>query len=79
MILGCSTTAFAADANNDDITNLPHNGADYFETEIRVNEEDEERISDFVTVYGYQYTKGSLKSGSWRNGASGGVPHLLRP
>ena len=31
-----------------------------------------EQISDFVTVYGYQYTKGSLKSGAWRNGTSGG-------
>ncbi len=52
--------------------NLPHDGADYFETEIKADEENEERISDFVTVYGYQYTKGSLKSGAWRNGTSGG-------
>lgn len=72
LIFGCSTTAFATDTNNYHTENLPHNGADYFETEIRVDEENEERISEFVTVYGYQYTKGSLKSGAWRNGTSGG-------
>ena len=64
LILGCSTTAFAAETHNYDTENLPHDGADYFETEIKADEENEERISDFVTVYGYQYTKGSLKSGS---------------
>ena len=72
LILGCSTTAFAAETHNYDTENLPHDGADYFETEIKADEENEERISDFVTVYGYQYTKGSLKSGAWRNGTSGG-------
>lgn len=72
LIFGCSTTAFATDTNNYHTENLPHNGADYFEMEIRVDEENEERISEFVTVYGYQYTKGSLKSGAWRNGTSGG-------
>lgn len=72
LILGCSTTAFAAETHNYDTENLPHDGADYFETEIKDDEENEERISDFVTVYGYQYTKGSLKSGAWRNGTSGG-------
>ena len=61
LILGCSTTAFAAETHNYDTENLPHDGADYFETEIKADEENEERISDFVTVYGYQYTKGSLK------------------
>lgn len=60
------------DPHNYDTENLPHDGADYFETEIKADEENEERISDFVTVYGYQYTKGSLKSGAWRNGTSGG-------
>jgi hypothetical protein len=72
LIFGCSATAFAADTDSNHTENLPHNGANYFETEIRVEEENEERISDFVTVYGYQYTKGSLKSGTWRNGTSGG-------
>ena len=72
LILVCSTTAFAAETHNYDTENLPHDGADYFETEIKADEENEERISDFVTVYGYQYTKGSLKSGAWRNGTSGG-------
>ena len=72
LILGCSTTAFAAETHNYDTENLPHDGADYFETEIKADEENEERISDFVTVYGYQYTKGSWKSGAWRNGTSGG-------
>lgn len=72
LILGCSTTAFAAETHNYDTENLPHDWADYFETEIKADEENEERISDFVTVYGYQYTKGSLKSGAWRNGTSGG-------
>lgn len=72
LILGCSTTAFAAETHNYDTENLPHDGADYFETEIKADEENEERISDFVTVYGYHYTKGSLKSGAWRNGTSGG-------
>ena len=72
LILGCSTSAFAAETHNYDTENLPHDGADYFETEIKADEENEERISDFVTVYGYQYTKGSLKSGAWRNGTSGG-------
>ena len=72
LILWCSTTAFAAETHNYDTENLPHDGADYFETEIKADEENEERISDFVTVYGYQYTKGSLKSGAWRNGTSGG-------
>lgn len=72
LILGCSTTAFASDTSNDYSEYLPHNGADYFETEIRVEEEKDERLSDFVTVYGYQYTKGVLKSGAWRNGTSGG-------
>lgn len=67
LILGCSTTAFAAETHNYDTENLPHDGADYFETEIKADEENEERISDFVTVYGYQYTKGSLKSGAWYN------------
>lgn len=57
LILGCSTTAFAAETHNYDTENLPHDGADYFETEIKADEENEERISDFVTVYGYQYTK----------------------
>lgn len=56
LILGCSTTAFAAETHNYDTENLPHDGADYFETEIKADEENEERISDFVTVYGYQYT-----------------------
>ena len=74
LILGCSITALAADTDANHSENLPHNGADYFETEIRVEEENEDRISDFVTVYGYQYTKGSLKSGTWRNGTSGGSP-----
>jgi|GEM_PF-3231155 len=59
LILGCSTTAFAAETHNYDTENLPHDGADYFETEIKADEENEERISDFVTVYGYQYTKDS--------------------
>ena len=50
LILGCSTTAFAAETHNYDTENLPHDGADYFETEIKADEENEERISDFVTV-----------------------------
>lgn len=62
LILGCSTTAFAAETHNYDTENLPHDGADYFETEIKADEENEERISDFVTVYGYQYTKGMILS-----------------
>lgn len=45
---------------------------EYFETEVRDDEENEKRISDFITVYGYQYTKGNLKSGTCRNGTSGG-------
>ena len=64
LILGCSTTAFAAETHNYDTENLPHDGADYFETEIKADEENEERISDFVTVYGYQYTKRSLNLAS---------------
>lgn len=72
LILGCSATIFAADSNNNYTKNLPHNGAEYFEIEVRDDEENEKRISDFITVYGYQYTKGNLKSGTWRNGTSGG-------
>jgi hypothetical protein len=72
LILGCSTITFAADTNDNLTEDLPHNGADYFETEIIVDEENVERTSDFVTVYGYQYTKGSLLGGAWRNGTSGG-------
>lgn len=72
LIFTCSTTTFAADTTNIHSENLPHNGDAYFETEIRVDNEKNERIADFVTVYGYQYTQGSLKYGAWRNGASGG-------
>ena len=72
MILGCSATTFAGDIGNDYSENLPHNGAEYFETEIRIEEKEDERISNFVTIYDYQYIKGNLKSGSWRNGTSGG-------
>lgn len=36
LILGCSTTAFAAETHNYDTENLPHDGADYFETEIKL-------------------------------------------
>lgn len=39
LILGCSTTAFAAETHNYDTENLPHDGADYFETEIKADEE----------------------------------------
>ena len=67
LILGCSTTAFAAETHNYDTENLPHDGADYFETEIKADEENEERISDFVTVYGYQYTKASVYKGYKRD------------
>lgn len=72
LVLGCSTTAFAADINNNSLQNLPHNGDEYFETEVRVDNENTDRTSEFITVYGYEYTKGSLKSGPWRNGTSGG-------
>lgn len=41
LILGCSTTAFAAETHNYDTENLPHDGADYFETEIKADEENE--------------------------------------
>lgn len=54
--------------------NLPHGGAAYFEAEVYEETPKMERASEFVTVYGYQYTRGSLHSGSWRNGASGGSP-----
>ena len=37
LILGCSTTAFAAETHNYDTENLPHDGADYFETEIKAD------------------------------------------
>ena len=37
----------AAETHNYDTENLPHDGADYFETEIKADEENEERISDF--------------------------------
>ena len=36
LILGCSTTAFAAETHNYDTENLPHDGADYFETELKL-------------------------------------------
>ena len=81
LIFTCSTTTFAADTTNTHSENLPHNGDSYFETEIRVDEEKNERIADFVTVYGYQYTQGNLKYGAWRNGASGDSKEsqLLKP
>jgi uncharacterized protein YxeA len=70
LILGCSTTAFAAETHNYDTENLPHDGADYFETEIKADEENEERISQinivninlffkffsiFINPFGYHY------------------------
>lgn len=63
MMIGSSINVLAAEPEK----NLPSEG--YFE----VYEENENaRLSDFVTVYGYDYTRGNLKSGSWRNGTSGG-------
>lgn len=70
LTVGTSSSVFAGDAESGN-TNLPHNGAEHFYEEVYENEQDD-RIADFVTVYGYDYTKGSLKSGSWRNGTSGG-------
>lgn len=72
LILGCSTTTLAADTDGNYSENLLHNETDCFETKIRVDEENMDRISDFITVYGYQYTRSGLKSGTWRNGTSGG-------
>ena len=60
LIFGCSTTAFATDTNNYHTENLPHNGADYFETEIRVDEENEERISEFGTSGGSSTSSANL-------------------
>lgn len=70
LTVGTSSSVFAGDAESGN-TNRPHNGAEHFYEEVYENEQDD-RITDFVTVYGYDYTKGSLKSGSWRNGTSGG-------
>lgn len=74
LTLGCSFNCFAAEkAGEIKSNNLPHNGAEHFVVEVRGDDdENKERLSEFVTVYGYDYTKGSLKSGSWRNGTSGG-------
>lgn len=71
LIFGCSLTSFAAETNY--IQKLPHDGVEYFETEVKEErEENENRIGEFVTLYSYKYTKGPLKSGAWRNGTSGG-------
>lgn len=70
LVIGTSSNAFAAEVENRN-NNLPHNGAEHFYVEV-YEEEQDDRITDFVTVYGYDYTKGSLKNGSWRNGTSGG-------
>lgn len=71
LVLGCSVNVFATEIHDEtQISYLPHNGEEHFEAEVR--EEKKEKITDFVTVYGYDYTRGSLKSGAWRNGTSGG-------
>lgn len=69
-MVGTSGSVFAADVESGN-ENLPHNGTEHFYVEV-YEENQDDRITDFVTVYGYDYTKGSLKSGSWRSGTSGG-------
>lgn len=36
LILGCSTTAFAAETHNYDTENLPHDGADYLKRKLKL-------------------------------------------
>lgn len=59
LVIGTSSNAFAAEVENRN-NNFPYNGAEYFYVEV-YEEEQNDRITDFVTVYGYDYTKGSLK------------------
>lgn len=56
---------------------LPNDGIEHFSTEYRTpslnsNNEGYTTYSNFITVYGFDYTKGPIKYGAWRNGASGG-------
>lgn len=57
-------------------SHLPFNGAESYETKHNTsgssNSGDYSTTSNYVTVYGFTYTKGSVKYGSWRNGVSGG-------
>jgi uncharacterized protein YxeA len=50
LILGCSTTAFAAETHNYDTENLSHDGADYFETEIKADEENDQQNKNYSEI-----------------------------
>lgn len=52
--------------------NLPFNGEDHYYEEVRIEEEGPNARTTYVTVYGFEYDKSSLKYGSWINGVSGG-------
>ncbi|MGE5496243.1 MAG: hypothetical protein ACM3S4_13185 [Burkholderiales bacterium] len=48
---------------------------DYYGEEVRLENAAEVNTAvqtTYITVYGYEYTKGSKVYGSWRNGVSGG-------
>lgn len=75
LVLSFSINSLAASDNGADFTlypqtsYLPNDGAEHFE---EIHKEESQTRSDYVTVYGYDYTKGSMQYGSWRNGTSGG-------
>ena len=71
LMFGLSTSALATTIpNTGTASSLPHGGAEHFET--IVYEENDDRLDNFVTLYSHEYSRGSLKSGAWRNGVSGG-------
>ena len=43
LFFGCSITTFAADANYRHAESLPNNGVDYFETEVKGNNEESKK------------------------------------
>ncbi len=79
LILGVSSTLPVSAAEvNEEIqhvvypyeSRLPYNGTDHFYFEYKDTNENA-RVT-YYTVYGFEYTKGAKKYGSWREGASGG-------
>lgn len=71
LMFGLSTSALATTIPNAGAaSSLPHGGAEHFQTVS--SEKSDDPLGIFVPVYEHDYTRGSLKSGAWRNGASGG-------